>query len=472
MMRSKHVLIAIAVLLASCHQSTARAASEGNAVCPSSVASMKAAWRAWDAVFRSEGFVKDRVASDHPMEWSFDDFMHKVLARNPALHQAWRSWGAALDRINETFSWPDPVVSFTDYIEEVQTRVGPQESAWSVRQTVPWPGRLWFQRKKAIHEAQASCGAFHQRLADLYADAAAAFFDYAYLEKAIAVTEENRDLLAGFERVAQKRYATALTENRDLLKVQVELGRIENDLIRLKDLRRAHITRLNALMNTDDASPPLPHAQTIEQAPQQDVSVSFEEWMERALTANAGLWQSRFSKQAAEAQAVVAYQRIFPDVTVSYTRIATGPALNPSTAGSGEDAQMVTVGVNVPLWIPQWHAHMHAAHLNARQALDNEIGFKQNLRAKVAADYVAYQDSLRQSVLYADALIPRAVQTMNAVKAGYETGEMDFLSLIDAQRTLLQFQLTYYRMNAEAHKTLWRLKAATLDLPVLREMSY
>ena len=68
-------------------------------------------------------------------------------------------------------------------------------------------------------------------------------------------------------------------------------------------------------------------------------------------------------------------------------------------------------------------------------------------------------DAVRQSGLYKDALIPKAVQTLNATQSGYEAGDVDFLSLIDAQRVLLNFQLTYYRHNANFNQRLVQLNS-------------
>jgi outer membrane protein TolC len=69
------------------------------------------------------------------------------------------------------------------------------------------------------------------------------------------------------------------------------------------------------------------------------------------------------------------------------------------------------------------------------------------------------RDSLRQSGLYKDALLPKATQVLNATQSAYEGGKADFLSLIDAQRVLLNFQLAYYRHNADFHQRLSELQS-------------
>ncbi len=47
--------------------------------------------------------------------------------------------------------------------------------------------------------------------------------------------------------------------------------------------------------------------------------------------------------------------------------------------------------------------------------------------------------------LYRTTVLPQAEQTLEAAQAGYRTDRADFLDLIDAERTLLDYQLEYIR---------------------------
>ena len=60
-----------------------------------------------------------------------------------------------------------------------------------------------------------------------------------------------------------------------------------------------------------------------------------------------------------------------------------------------------------------------------------------------------YQDAERKIALYRDALIPKADENLKVIQRSFETGKSDFLSLIDAERVLLEFQLTYERAVAD-----------------------
>jgi outer membrane protein TolC len=51
-------------------------------------------------------------------------------------------------------------------------------------------------------------------------------------------------------------------------------------------------------------------------------------------------------------------------------------------------------------------------------------------------------------------LIPKADQNLKVIQRSFEAGKSDFLSLIDAERVLLEFQLTYERAVADREQGL------------------
>ena len=61
-----------------------------------------------------------------------------------------------------------------------------------------------------------------------------------------------------------------------------------------------------------------------------------------------------------------------------------------------------------------------------------------------------FRDAGRKIDLYRDTLIPKAEQSLNVTQQAFSAGQADFLDLIDTQRVLLEFKLSYER--ALAHR--------------------
>ena len=70
---------------------------------------------------------------------------------------------------------------------------------------------------------------------------------------------------------------------------------------------------------------------------------------------------------------------------------------------------------------------------------------KHDLVAQLEKTLFEYEDSARKVELYKGILIPKAKEMLEASEVAYKAGTVDFLSLIDAQRTLLEFELSLER---------------------------
>ena len=68
-------------------------------------------------------------------------------------------------------------------------------------------------------------------------------------------------------------------------------------------------------------------------------------------------------------------------------------------------------------------------------------------------------DSFRQISLYKDTLLPRARQSYEVSLVSYRAGKISILDLIDSERSLLKFELSYWKANSAYEKSLADLEA-------------
>ncbi len=387
-----------------------------------------------------------------------NDYLTAGLARNPGIKAAFYEWKSAYSRIAQEFSLPDPEFTYTDYIREVETRVGPQESSFALRQKFPLPDKLWIKKNRAVRDSEIAYQRFEAARLELIAAITDAYYEYAYLAKSILITKENMKLLSNLESVAQAKYTSGQTKNQDLLKVQVELGKLQNDILSLEDMRQPLMARLSSLLNlpentvlpwTDESLEDLELADGLKET----------EILTEELKNNNPQLKALTEKIARETESLkLAKRGYFPDLTVGITQIQTGEAMNPSE-DSGKDPLMVMFSVNLPIWFNRINAEIKGARAALNAAENERTGMENELSAKLAMVHYRLRNAFRQSRLYKDALLPKAAQTLSATQAAYEAGSMDFLALIDAQRVLLNFQLAYYRQNADYYQRLAELRS-------------
>ena len=410
----------------------------------------------WDT---ADAFLKDLNHSKPDLAW----YVQAALKRNPNLKAAFFTWKASLEAVSIAFSLPDPQISYTNYLESVETRTGPQKNAYSVAQKIPLPDKLTLMKDKRFRASEAAYYRFIEKKLDLIYTITEVYYEYAYLAQAITLTEENINLLKQFEAVIQARYTAGIAKNQDLLKVQTEIEKLGNEILSLKDMRGVISARMNALLDLpEERILPWPSGAfaTIEES-QFDYEIT--SLVSRIKEHNPELLSLFEIIRKNEKEEKLARRAWFPDLTIQLTTIDTGDAINPDMADSGKDPFLVMFSFNVPLWFSKNNALIQSADSEIKSARNSYTNKELQLLAETQFIIYKLKDSLRQARLYNESLVPRAMQTLQVTKSAYEAGSVDFLSLIDAQRMLLQFQLSYYKYATSYYQFLAKLKKITGD---------
>ena len=73
---------------------------------------------------------------------SLQDYLRYAALNNAGLKAAFEQWKAAMEQIPQAKSLPDPKFTYGYFIEEVETRVGPQRQKFGIMQVFPWFGKI------------------------------------------------------------------------------------------------------------------------------------------------------------------------------------------------------------------------------------------------------------------------------------------------------------------------------------------
>lgn len=392
-----------------------------------------------------------------PESPTLDDYLRVALHRNPELRSQYETWQAEIAKTGYAGALPDPMIMFAYMVEPIQTRVGPQEQRLGASQKIPWLGELRAEKAMASASARAALRRFEAtRLAVTYRTTQA-YYDYWNLGRQITLMRDNLQLLTFWEEVVRTKYQVALSTHPDVIKAQVELGKIENEVLSLEDrltpVRAELLAELNLPPTTElplpaDIDPP---TRTLDESA---VLAAID-------TTNPSLQALCATVEREAAGVRVAKSSWYPDLTVGVDYFITGEALDPAMTGSGADPWMVSAAVNVPLWFGKNKARVNEARARERAAQYNLTDSRNNLLAYASTVMYQYRDARRQVDLYRNGLMPKAEQALNAAYTAYQSGELDFLNVLDAQRQLLDFQLAYDNAAAAAATRLAELEMLT-----------
>jgi outer membrane protein TolC len=184
---------------------------------------------------------------------------------------------------------------------------------------------------------------------EIVAKAKSAFYELYWTHQSISINEENRNLLKRFVKIAEVKYATGKATQQDVLKAQVELSKIVNELITLEQLKETAVARINTLLNL--------HPDTLlgtpDKADIEALTVCMKDLYKKAKEVSPDLSILKYEIERDKAAYKLAKKQYFPDFTFgfNYTFINDMPSsVMSSPLGESRDSYTGTLSMNVPIF--------------------------------------------------------------------------------------------------------------------------
>jgi outer membrane protein TolC len=387
----------------------------------------------------------EEVATVPDTTATLSDYLAYAANHSPALKAAFHDWYSDLERSGYAGALPDPMVSYAYFVEPIETRVGPQRQRFGLKQTLPWFGTLGSAKSSELAAAKASFQRFQAEKLRLFYRVKAAYFEFYLLEREIALTRDNLELVRFWEQVVQGKYRVGLTHHPDLIKAQVELGTLEDHLQTLEQKRAPAASRLRAVLGLPDHTP----VATPRSGPESTPLPPDDSLVAWALAANPDLASVAHTVEQAEASARGARKAKYPGLTLGFEYFDIEAVAGSPVPDNGKDAWQVGVSVNLPLWFGANRARASSAEARQRAAEYRFVETRNQLVARLAEVRFRYEDAGRKLQLYRDGLVPKAEQLVAVTYTAYQAGESDFLGLLDAQRQLLATRLKRERARVD-----------------------
>lgn len=376
---------------------------------------------------------------------SLSDYLNLAAVNNAELKAEFERWRSAIEEIPQAKSLEDPRLTYG-----YATRPTAQRSEFEVMQMFPWFGALEDRTDIAAAMAKAGGRQYEAKKLALFYDVKQAFYEYSFIAKAIEITNENLRLIKHFEEVARTKYAISTASQPDVIRAQVELAITENDLISLNKSRPAIMAKLNSLLNRPAQSELFwPKA-----SPYQEVPIDFPQVSALITNNNPELQSAAFDIEAARSGEKLAKKKFYPEFGI-------GVAVD---AGMGEDMHsrtMPKIQMTLPIWRSKYKAAERQANAQLQQTSQQKVQLENTLASRAQDVLYELQNSDRKIRLYKDAIIPKVKEMVVASESAYQAGSLDFLSLIDSQRTLIRYQLEYERIVADNAQRLAELEMLT-----------
>ena len=128
---------------------------------------------------------------------------------------------------------------------------------------------------------------------------------------------------------------------------------------------------------------------------------------------------------------------------------------------TGDNITNIQVGIPVPLFDKN-QGNIRAAEAEEAMRRAELRRLKLSLRQRAASVYRDFETARIAESRYREEILGSATKNLNLITKGYQDGQVDFLSMLTAQRTLLNVQLTYLRSSRKLHNAVTKLNGHLL----------
>ncbi len=375
-----------------------------------------------------------------------DSYLKISAENNPQLKALFNQYLAAMERLPQAKALPDPTVMFNIFTSPVETRVGATTAGVAISQAFPWFGQLSAQEEVAAQYAKSRFEVFEDERNRLFFNVRSTYYELYVLEAAIAITQENIRLLESFRGLANVRLEAGTGSAVDLLRVEMDLAELDNELKYLEDTRQPILAELIELMNVD--------YDLIIQTPDTLSTIEIQDsknvFLDSILVQNPSLKKLDYDINALNSEIEVARKMGLPsfNIGLAYTNVAKRTDVS-DFAGNGQDSFIFPqIGISIPLYRKKYQAMVNEKEYlktSVEQQKENRVN---RLNTELEKTWRDYQDARRRVTLYAY-LIRLADQSLDILLAEFTSAGKDFEEVLRMDRQLLIYELELEKARAD-----------------------
>ncbi|MDD5175441.1 MAG: TolC family protein [Sterolibacterium sp.] len=353
---------------------------------------------------------------------------------------------AARERVYPAGALPDPVLrtelqNITNFGSDASPNLLPSRvggTKYTLMQPLPFWGKRDLKRDAAEAEADVAKGKAGVTWTEQAARIKTAYAQYFAVARLIRLNKEVIDLIERIEGITQVRYAGGLVPQQDAIRVQVERTAMRSELIQM-EMEHHHLrSRLNALL-ARPAQSPLADPERLRPIPSA-AKLDFVTLGDRLRGKNPQLFADDAKLRAADKNLELTYRNRYPDFTVGVSPIQTRNRV---------DMWELMFELNIPLQQESRRSQEREAEKMTDAAHARKEATANQLLADLSENLSAIDAARRTEMLVQTSLLPQSELTFQAALAGYETGKLDFATLLDAQRQIRKAKQDIVKAQAE-----------------------
>jgi len=379
-------------------------------------------------------------------------YLETAAQNNPGLKARFNEYLAALEKVPQVGTLPDPQLAFGYFIQPVETRNGPQNFKISLTQMFPWFGTLGAREGIAANQAKAKFEIFEDFKSNLFFRVKATYYDLYFIKKGIDITEENIKILQSYKNLTLVKMESGEASGVDQLRIEMELADMENELALLRDKYTVERIKFNNLLNVDES-----HAVALPDILwQDDLAYSRDQILDSIRQNNHLLVKLDYLLESYHESEKLARKSGLPSISVGIDYIAVGKTDNSmiSSGSNGQDAILFPkIGITIPLFRKKYTAMVNEALYMQDAAIDRKEEETNALEVLFERAYYEYIDSRRRISLYQEQKTS-AGKAISILETGYAGEGKNFEEILRMQKRLLKYSLELERAYSDKQSSI------------------
>ena len=361
-----------------------------------------------------------------------NQYLKIAAENNPGLKAKFNDYMAAMEKVPQVGTLPDPQFAFGYFINPVETRLGPQKATLGLKQAFPWFGLLRSKEDVATELAKAKYEIFENSKSNLFFEVKTAYYNYYFTEKAIQITKDNMQILRIFKNLSLVKIENGSASIVDELRVELELNDLENQLALFIDSKKVFLAKFNNLLNRGAF---------------ELVDVPTELWQDEFPYENLTLMDSIYNNNHEvksidhKLNAFVNQERMAKLEGMPKFYIIVGENPNATDPDNGNDALLFpSIGITIPIYRRKYKAMIEEAKHLQYAEISKKEDKRNTLNTVFENTYKDFNDSERRINLNKKQSVI-AKQVLDVLITSYSTNSKDFEEVLRIERQLLGYKL-------------------------------
>jgi len=385
-----------------------------------------------------------------------DQLVKQALEANPDLKSAEARYKAFQAKVPQAGALPDPIFMF-GYANLPRTTLALDQMEMSgielgLSQEIPFL-KLGLMKKFARLMSERERQDYNSLKNYITSQVKQNYYELSFWLRSIQITYQNKLLLEDLAKIASVKYSVGEGLQQDVLKAQVEVSMLLDKLLMLEEQKEATEARLNILLNRS----PQESLSVTEELSLVDLKVNESELHQLALESNPELSAMQAMVSAFQTEHKLAKREYLPDLDLGATYMIRKNRAEDMLRG--EDLLTFRAALNLPLYFWSRQSKKVSETRYLWQSGQEKLQDTSN-RVKYQVSEMFYQlrKTTSQIELYQRALLPQARQSLESARSGYQVNKVDFLTLLDNQVTVLNYEIAYYQALSGYLKTIAQLE--------------